>query len=237
MKKLVLLFLSFGLIVGGSNAQFGNLLKKAEGIVKGEDTDQIGLGLKEALQVGVDDAVSSLSEQNGYLDSPYKILIPEEAQKVTSKISKVPGFQNVERDLILKMNEAAEIAARKAGPIFLQSIKKMTFQDAMNILTGNDDAATRYLEKSSRSALYAEFMPIIQDALDEVGARTYWKTAVDAHNKLPFIKKMNPELDDHVNNQALNGLFSLVQLKEEGIRSDANLRTTPLLKEVFSKQD
>ncbi len=222
---------------GQVNAQFKNILNKAKETVLGEDESSIGLGLKEALQVGVDDAVSSLARENGYFDSPYKILIPEEAQKVVSTVSGLPGFQNLETDLVKKMNEAAEMAVKKAGPIFLSAIKQMTFEDAMNILMGEQDAATRYLERTSRAALYAEFMPVIQAALDEVNARAYWKTAVDAYNKIPLQRKLNPELDDHVNNEALDGVFGLVEKKEEGIRSDVGLRTSPLLKEVFAKQD
>jgi hypothetical protein len=149
----------------------------------------------------------------------------------------VPGFQNIEKDLIQKMNEAAELAAKKAGPIFLNSIKQMTFADAMDILSGQEDAATRYLEKTSRQSLYAEFMPVIQTALDEVNARSLWKTAVQAYNNIPFVSKQNPDLDDHVNNKALDGMFSLIEVKEEGIRTDVSQRTSPLLKEVFAKQD
>jgi hypothetical protein len=100
---------------------------------------------------------------------------------------------------------------------------------------GNNDEATRYLENNTRSELSNAFLPIIQKCLDEVNARTYWKTVIDAYNTVPFVKKLNPELDDHVNNKGLDGLFSLIQVKEEGIRSDVNQRTSPLLKEVFSK--
>lgn len=237
MKNLIILFIALFAFSINSQAQFGKLLKKAESIVKGEESSDIGLGLKEALEVGVDDAVSSLSSTNGYLESPYKILIPEEAQKVTAKVSKIPGFQNVERDLILKMNEAAEIAARKASPIFLNSIKQMSFNDAMSILSGENDAATRYLEGTSRDALYGAFLPVIQSALDEVNARSYWNSVVGAYNKIPFTKKLNPEIDDHVNNSALDGMFSLIEQKEDGIRTDVGMRTSPLLKEVFAKQD
>ena len=147
-----------------------------------------------------------------------------------STVSKVPGFNNV---VIKKMNEAAELAAKKAGPIFLEAIKQMSFKDATNILMGNDDAATRYLEGTSRLTLYTEFMPVIQGALDEVNARGLWKSAVDAYNKIPFKKKLNPDLDDHVNNAALDGMFGLVEVKEADIRGDVNLRTTPLLQDVF----
>lgn len=237
MKHILLLIAAMMIISLPAHAQFGKLLKKAESIVTGSDGSDIGLGIKEALEVGVDDAVQSLAQENGYLESPYKILLPEEARTVTSKLSKIPGFQNIEKDLILKMNEAAELAAKKAGPIFLNSIKQMSFTDAMDILSGQDDAATRYLEKTSRTSLYAEFMPVIQTALDEVNARSLWKSAVDAYNNIPFVKKQNPDLDDHVSNKALDGMFSLIEVKEEGIRTDVSQRTSPLLKEVFAKQD
>ncbi|MDZ7876772.1 MAG: DUF4197 domain-containing protein, partial [Saprospiraceae bacterium] len=162
---------------------------------------------------------------------------PEEAQKVVAKLKAVPGFSNVEADLTERMNRAAEDAAQKAKPIFINAIKKMSFADALNILKGNPDAATRYLEKSTYAALYAEFKPIVQASLDKVNARSYWTSATTAYNKIPFVTKTNPELDDHVAKMALVGLFSLVEQKEKGIRSDSKLRTSDLLKKVFEKQD
>jgi hypothetical protein len=135
------------------------------------------------------------------------------------------------------MNRAAEDAAVKAKPIFIEAIKKMTIQDAMNILTGNPDAATRYLQNSTYTNLYASFKPIIQTALDKVNAREYWKSAVTAYNKLPLVTKTNPELDDHVTKMALVGMFGLVEKKEKDIRSNVSLRNTDLLRRVFAKQD
>lgn len=238
MRKILVVAISFFLLVTSSHAQFGDLVNKAKSIVTGDkDGLDIAGGLKEALQVGVEDAVQSLAAENGYLDSPYKILIPEDAQRIVSTVSKVPGFTNIESDLTKKMNEAAELAVKKAGPIFVDAIKQMSFKDATDILMGEQDAATRYLEGTSSKALYSEFMPIIQKALDEVNARSLWKSAVGAYNKIPLQKKMNPDLDDHVNKQALQGIFSLVEKKEAGIRKDAGLRTSPLLKEVFARQD
>ncbi len=177
--------------------------------------------------------MQQLGVKNGYFESPYKVLIPEDAQKVINVVKKVPGFEDTETKLIAKMNQAAELAVKKASPIFVNAIKQMSFTDAKKILTGNDDAATRYLESTSRTPLYNEFLPVIQSALDEVNARTYWATVVNAYNKIPLQKKMNPELDAHVNNKALDGLFSLIQVKEEGIRNDVNQRTTQILKDVF----
>jgi hypothetical protein len=218
-------------------AQFNKILKQVKETVLDEGSGNIGLGLKEALEVGVGESVKSLSTKNGYFESPYKILIPEEAQKVVSAVSKIPGFNNVEKDLLAKMNEAAELAAKKATPIFVKAIKGITFKDATQILMGEQNAATKYLESSARTDLYSEFLPVIQVALDEVNAREYWTSIVTKYNSLPLTKDVNPRLDDHVNNKALDGLFSLIEVKEKGIREDVGQRTSPLLKDVFSKQD
>ena len=102
---------------------------------------------------------------------------------------------------------------------------------------GKNDAATRYLETETRPALYSSFLPVIQSALDEVNAREYWRSVINAYNGIPFVKKANPELDDYVNNKALDGLFALIQVKEEKIRTDQSQRTTDLLKKVFGQQD
>ena len=224
-----------------AHAQFGDVLskaKKAVGLPEGNLTqEEVGNGLKEALNNGIGEAVNFLSAKDGYFKSPYKILVPEEAQKVTDKLKAVPGFSNIEADLTERMNRAAEDAATKAKPIFVAAIKNMTFQDAMNILTGNADAATRYLEKSTYQQLYNEFKPVIQASLDKVNAREYWSNAVTTYNKLPFVTKTNPELDDHVTKMALKGMFSLVQKKEEGIRSDVSQRNSDLLRKVFARQD
>jgi len=241
LKKISILALAF-CSAFSAQAQLKGAMNKAKEMakeVKSGDLSQeeVGNGLKEALNAGVGSAVDFLSVKDGYFKSAYKILLPEEAQKVTGKLKAVPGFANAEADLIERMNRAAEDAAIKAKPIFIAAIKNMSFKDAMAILTGNADAATRYLESNTGKALYAEFLPVIQASLDKVNARTYWKECVTAYNKIPFVTKTNPELDDHVTKTALAGMFNLVEQKEKGIRSDVSLRNTDLLKKVFAKQD
>lgn len=194
-------------------------------------------GLKEALNFGVDDAVKFLSVEDGYFKSAYKILLPEEARKVTEKLKVVPGFSNVENEMIKRINRAAEDAAKSAGPIFLSAIKNMSFDDAMSILLGQNNAATSYLHTNTNTKLYGEFNPVITNSLNKFNALGYWSDAVNAYNKIPFIDKINPDLGDHITNKALNGLFDLVEKKELGIRTDISQRTTDLLKKVFKKQD
>jgi hypothetical protein len=217
-------------------SKLNDLFNKTKNTLAPSEGD-VSSGLKEALKFGVNEAVEKLSAENGYFDSPYKILIPDEARTIVSKVKTIPGFQDVETQLISKMNKAAELAAKKATPIFVDAITSLTIRDAMNILMGEKDAATRYLEAETKTPLYDAFLPVIQSALDEVNAREYWKSVITAYNNIPFIKKVNPNLDDYVNQKALDGLFSLIEIKEAKIRSDQSQRTTELLRKVFAQQD
>ncbi len=239
-----ILFFSILTIAGAQLASaqnLGGLLNKAKKTIFKDGTDlsadEIGRGLKEALDLGVGEAVTLLSAENGYYESIYKVLLPEEARKVTNKLRMVPGFQNVEDELILRLNRAAELAAGKAKPIFVQAIKEMTFTDALDILMGQPDAATRYLERTTSSQLYNEFKPIIANSLDEVNARQYWRDATTAYNKIPLVSPVTTELDDYVTQTALKGMFGMIEKKEENIRQDIGARTSPLLQQVFAKQD
>lgn len=204
----------------------------------GELTEsQIASGLKEALDSGISKGAATLSQQDGYFKSSYKILLPPEARKVTDKLKNIPGFSNVEDIILEKINRGAEDAAKKAKPIFVDAIKNMTFSDVMNVLMGADDSATRYLEGATSNKLYREFNPVIVESLDKFNARKYWSDAVTAYNKIPFIEKVDADLDDYVTKQALNGLFSMVEKEEKNIRNNIAARTTDLLKRVFAKQD
>lgn len=217
----------------------GGLLNKAKKALEGGglSEEEIGKGLKEALNVGVGEAVDFLSTEDGYYKSAYKILLPEEALKVTNKLKAVPGFTDAEANLVEKLNRAAEDAADKAKPIFVDAIKGMTISDATNILMGKQDAATRFLEKSTYQQLYDAFRPVVIESLDKVNARSYWNSTVTAYNKIPFTSEVNPELDDYVTQKALFGLFGLVEKKELDIRENTGARTSDLLKKVFAQQD
>jgi len=193
--------------------------------------------LKEALNIGVSKGSDQLSQTDGYFKSPYKILLPAEARKITDKLKNVPGFTNIENVVLEKINRGAEDAAKKAKPIFLNAIRSMTFSDAMNILFGEKNAATTYLNRTTSTQLYNEFNPVIVESLDKFSARKYWSDAVNAYNKLPFVEKANPSLDDYVTNEALKGLFAMVEKEELNIRENIGARTTDLLKKVFAKQD
>lgn len=197
----------------------------------------IASGLKQSLNLGTNEAVQFLSAKDGYYKSLYKIHLPDEARQVTDKLKFIPGFSNVEEVILEKINRAAEDAAKEVGPIFLNSIKQLTINDALGILMGEKNAATTYLHSSTYQALYAEFQPVVLNSLNKFNAVDYWADAVDKYNKIPLLADVNPSLDDYVVGEALKGLFSLIEQKELGIRSDVSQRINPLLQRVFKKQD
>jgi len=194
-------------------------------------------GLKEALSLGIGKGSELLALKDGYYKSEYKILLPAEARKITEKLKVIPGFNNVEEIILERINRGAEDAAMKAKPIFLNAIKEMSFMDAMNILMGNQDAATRYLETATNEQLYQQFNPVIVESLDRLNARKYWADAVAAYNRIPFVDRANPDLDDYVTREALKGMFGMVAKEELNIRTNLGARTSELLKKVFAKQD
>jgi hypothetical protein len=199
--------------------------------------DDIALGLKQALDAGISSGADALSQKGGYFNSAYKILLPTEARQVADRLRVVPGFNQVEAIILEKINAGAEDAAAKAKPIFINAIKQMTFTDVMNILMGEKNAATEFLKRTTQQQLYNEFNPVIVTSLDKFEARKYWGDAVNAYNRIPLVKKANPSLDDYVTNEALKGLFTMVENKERSIRSNIAERTTDLMRRVFAKQD
>ena len=235
--KRILTFAFLALLVSCTPRDLQNVLDAVTGAGGELTSAEAAGGLKEALNQGIAKGVEILSQKDGYFKSQYKILLPEEARKVTDKLQNIPGFTDVENVILEKINRGAEDAAKKATPIFVSAIKAMTFNDAMNILLGEDNAATVYLQGTTTQQLYQEFNPVIVESLDKFNARQYWADAVNAYNKLPFVEKINPSLDDYVTNKALEGLFGMVKKEEKNIRENVSARTTELMRRVFAKQD
>ncbi|MDA9774467.1 DUF4197 domain-containing protein, partial [Saprospiraceae bacterium] len=199
--------------------------------------DDIAKALKQALNKGVKTGVQYLAKENGFLGTQYKIPLPDEAGQVIEKLKIIPAFAKIEQQVIEKINRSAEDAMKKATPIFVNAITSMTISDAMNILMGEKNSATNYLNKTTYNGLYGEFEPVIVTSLNKFGALDLWTDAVSKYNSLPFVKKLNPKLEDYIAKKALIALFDRIEKEEVNIRNNAAARTTDLMKQVFSKQD
>ncbi|WP_412464028.1 DUF4197 domain-containing protein [Flavobacterium mekongense] len=197
----------------------------------------ISKGLKEALNKGIEKQVSKLTATDGfYKNELVKILLPEELQKVDKTLRKM-GMSDLADEGILLLNRAAEEAVKESTPIFVDAVKNMSFTDAKNILMGNENAATTYLQSTTTTPLYAKFSPVIQSSLAKVGADKVWANIIKKYNSIPLVTKINPDLTDYTTNKALQGVFTMIAIEEKDIRTQLSARTSPLLKKVFALQD
>lgn len=195
--------------------------------------NEISSGLKEALRVGITNAVSSSSTQNGFLNnSLIKIPFPPEAEKASQTLRDL-GMGNLVDQFIETLNHGAEQASAKATPIFVNAITNMSFSDVYAIYRGDNDAATQYLKRTTGDELKAAFRPVIKDAINKVELSKYWNPIASNYNRIPFVQKINPDLENYVLDQTLQGLFLVVAQEEAKIRQDPAARITGILKRVF----
>ena len=198
---------------------------------------QIADGLKEALQKGVSQRVTKLGEADGFMKNELvKIVLPAELQKVDQTLRNI-GLSSLADEGLKVLNRAAEDAVKTAIPIFKDAIVNMSFTDAKDILMGEQNAATLYLQNSTSTELRAKFSPIIQNSFQKVGADKVWENLITKYNRIPLVSKVNPDLTNYVTGEALKGVFTMVAVEELKIRTDIKSRTSNLLQRVFALQD
>ena len=208
-------------------------------------------GLKEALNTGAGNAAERLARENGYYgDDLIKILLPDEAKVIVDNISRIPGGDKLVEDVIIRINRAAEDAAKEVAPIFVSSVTQMSIKDAFGILNGADNAATSYLRNTTFDQLYTLYRPKIQASTEKkivgnISTKDSWNALTSKWNslansiagKLANLKPVNTDLDDFLANKALSGMFLKVEAEELKIRKDISARVTPILQRVFGSLD
>jgi hypothetical protein len=208
-------------------------------------------GLKEALITGARNAATRLAAENGYYgDALIKIPLPDEAKMIVDNISKIPGGEKLIEDVVLRINRAAEDAAKEVAPIFVSSVTSMSISDAFNILNGADNAATIYLRNTTYDQLYQLYKPKIQASTEKkiignISTKESWNTLTSKWNsvansiagKIAGLKPVNTDLDDFLTSKALYGMFLKVEGEELKIRKEVSARVTPILQKVFGSLD
>ena len=195
--------------------------------------DKTGLGLKEALSIGIENTVQLLGRPDGYFRNELvKILLPPQL-KTVERAMRLAGLSGVLDQFVQSMNRAAEAAAPFAKEIFVSAIKQITFDDARRILTGSDTAATEFFQTKTSSRLSELFKPVVQKTMSEVGVTNQYQTLTSRLKMIPFVKAESLDLDQFVVDQAMRGLFFTLGEEEKKIRTNPAARVTSLLKEVF----
>ena len=190
-------------------------------------------GLKAALEKGSQAAVAHLGRVDGFFGNPQvKIPLPESLQR-TERLMRRVGMAKYADELILTLNRAAEAAVPEARPLLLDSVKKMTVQDAKGILSGGDTAATEYFRRTTQDALRKRFLPIVKKATSRVELAEKYNEYADTAVAFGLVKKDDANLDDYVTQKALDGLFFMVAEEEKAIRKDPVAAASAILRKVF----
>jgi hypothetical protein len=170
--------------------------------------------------------------------------MPEKLQTV-EKALRTMKQDKLADDFVTTMNRAAEQAVPEAGSVFTSALKQMTIDDAKSILSGPNDAATQYFQKTTQTNLYAKFYPIVQKATEKTGVTAAYKNLIEKATigqglgsigsalSGSLLGKDSMDIDAYVTNKAMDGLFKMVAEEEQLIRQNPVARTTDMLQKVF----
>jgi hypothetical protein len=185
--------------------------------------EEIIQGLKDALNISIENSVKQSSALDGFWKNPLiKLPFPEDARKVKDAALKLKMHSAVER-FETTLNRAAEESTKKALPIFIQAIKNMNISDGLSILNGGNGSATRFLQTNTTNELKTAFRPEVEKAIKTVELTKYWEPLATNYNKVNQFtggKSINPDLNAYVTERAISGLFKLVEIEENKIRKD-----------------
>ena len=190
-------------------------------------------GLKEALTQGATKAVGNLGSPGGFLDNPkVKIPLPPSVQKFEGTLRSF-GMGKYADELDTTMNRAAEAAVPEAKALLVNSIKKMSVDDAKGILRGGDDAATQYFRRTTSEQMAQKFKPIVQKAMAKVQLAEKYDQFAGKASKFGLIKEEDAHLDDYVTQKTLDGLYLMIAEEEKAIRQDPVAAAGKLARKVF----
>lgn len=221
----------------GKNLLKGLGLDGSTGPAQGLSLSDTTLGLKETLRVASGRVVNQVGVRDGYfLDNAIHVPLPG-FLKTTRKFLAPIGMSGQLDDLELRLNRGAEKAAPYAKNIFWDSITSMSFEDAMGILNGPDDAATQYFRGKMTPPLTTAFHPIVEQQLEDAGAIKSFDTTLSRYEAIPFAPSLGTSakgrLIDHGVDYALGGIFHYLGKEEAAIRHNPAKRTTEILRKIY----
>jgi hypothetical protein len=190
-------------------------------------------GLKQALTDGSAAAVAKLGAQGGFLDNPkVKIPLPPALQKIEAAL-RYTGMKKQADELVVAMNRAAEAAVPEAKTLLVESVRKMTLQDAKGILTGGETSATDYFRRTTEAQLTQRFRPIVKKHTDRVGLAEQYNSLAGSAAQLGLIKEQQATVEGYVTQKALDGLYLMIAEQEKAFRANPLGAASDIVKRVF----
>jgi hypothetical protein len=194
---------------------------------------QAGDGMIAMLEQGTRIAVEQLSKPGGFNNNPdVRIELPGNLGKVARTMKMFGQGQHVTA-LEDSMNRAAEAAVPQAQELLLDAVKKMTISDAKGILSGPENSATAYLDKSSREQLRTRFLPMIEQVTQSSGLAQQYNNFAGQAASFGMIDAKDASIENYVTEQALDGLFAIIAEQEASIRQNPAQAASDVAKKVF----
>jgi hypothetical protein len=194
---------------------------------------EAGSGLKQALTDGSAAAVAQLGAENGFLNNPkVKIPLPPALQKIETAL-RYTGMKRQADELVVAMNRAAEAAVPEAKALLIDSVKKMTVQDAKGILTGGETSATDYFRRTTQTQLATRFRPIVKKATDQVGLAEQYNNLAGQAVQLGLMRGQQATIEGYVTDKALDGLYLMIAEQEKAFRANPLGAASDIVKRVF----
>ena len=182
---------------------------------------------------GADYAVSSLGASNGFLgNSKVRIPLPASLQKAESAL-RMFGMGKQADQLVETMNHAAENAVAEAKPILVDSIKKMSVQDAKEILVGGEDSVTQFFKRSSSEQLSSRFLPIVKASTQKLQLAEQYNKVASKAAAAGVMDAKDADIDRYVTQKAMDGLFVMIAEEERKLRSNPVGAGSAVLQKVF----
>ncbi|MBN1378583.1 MAG: DUF4197 domain-containing protein [Gammaproteobacteria bacterium] len=197
-------------------------------------SSDMATAIRQALSKGVENSINTLGKTDGFnANQLVRIALPDELQKADTLLRKI-GQGRYADQFVLTMNRAAEQAIPKAASIFGNAIRQMSIQDALDIIKGPDDAATRYFQRTSETKLINSFRPAVEQATNSTGVTQQYKSLVSKAGALgQYISEDAKDIDGYITGKATDALFLYIAQEEKKIRDNPVERTTEILSKVF----
>lgn len=190
-------------------------------------------GVREALGLAATRATDRLGARDGFFGQP-RVRIPlpsplDGAQRTLKNF----GMSGLLDDLQLRVNRAAETAMPAAGRLFMDAVRSITISDAVDIVRGPDDSATRFLRGRTETRLTRLLTPHMNSALTQSGAFSVLRAAASSAGMSSAAPHLRDEVVSFSTGKALDGAFAFIADEERAIRRDPVHRTTDILRRVF----
>jgi hypothetical protein len=190
-------------------------------------------GLRAALERGATQAVSMLGKPDGFLgNDTLRIPLPGFLNDL-APVLKATGQKQRLDDLVVAMNRAAEAAVPQAKSLLISAVKGMSVTDARQVIAGGNDSVTQFFAQKTREPLQGRFLPIVQKSTAKVDLASKYNGLVEKASRTGLVKKESANIEQHVTNKALDGLYWMIGEEERKIRQDPVATGSAILKKVF----